>query len=158
MLGQDVTSRGPRGRRIGGVAAFRLAAVLAVSVPVLAALAAPTWGSPGWSGWPSRSRPRRSARCWCSASGGGGSPTSARSPGWLVGGLGSAVAVVRTLAGEPATGWGAVLLAQPAAWTVPLAFATMVVGSLLTPGRVPGHARRFMVRLHTPEALDLDRA
>ena len=29
-------------------------------------------GRPTWSGWPSRWPPRRSARCWCSASGGAG--------------------------------------------------------------------------------------
>ncbi len=46
-----------------------------------------------------------------------------------------------------------VLLGQPAAWTVPLALATMVVVSLLTRSRVPGHAGRFMVRLHTPETV-----
>jgi cation/acetate symporter len=33
----------------------------------------------------------------------------------------------------------------------------MVVASLITADRIPVHTRRFMVRLHTPEALDLDR-
>jgi hypothetical protein len=49
------------------------------------------------------------------------------------------------------------LMGQPAAWTVPLALATMVVGSLVTRSRVPTHADRFLVRLHTPETLELDR-
>ena len=48
-------------------------------------------------------------------------------------------------------------MGQPAAWTVPLALATMVVVSLLTRARVPAHADRFLVRLHTPETLELDR-
>jgi cation/acetate symporter len=40
---------------------------------------------------------------------------------------------------------------------VPSALVTMVVVSLLTRSRVPGHTARFMVRLHTPETLTLDR-
>ena len=40
---------------------------------------------------------------------------------------------------------------------VPLAFLTMVVVSLLTPGRMPVHVTTTMVRLHTPEAVRLDR-
>ena len=67
--------------------AFRVAAVVAVVVPLVLARARrgrrrrhARSGSP--SPWP----PPRSARCWCSASGGAGSPTSARSPGcWSAG-------------------------------------------------------------------------
>ena len=44
-----------------------------------------------------------------------------------------------------------------AAWSVPLAFAAMVGVSLMTREAVPGHASRFMVRLHTPEVVQLDR-
>ena len=55
------------------------------------------------------------------------------------------------------SGWFSTLMAQPAAWTVPLAFTAMVVGSLLTPDRTPAHATRFMVRLHTPESVGVDR-
>ena len=40
---------------------------------------------------------------------------------------------------------------------VPLALATMIGVSLATRDRVPGHTARFMVRLHTPEAVALDR-
>jgi Na+(H+)/acetate symporter ActP len=42
-------------------------------------------------------------------------------------------------------------LAQPAAWTVPAAFAVMVVVSRATPQRVPKTMSRVMTRLHTPE-------
>jgi len=42
-------------------------------------------------------------------------------------------------------------LAQPAAWTVPAAFAVMVVVSRATVRRVPKTVGRFMTRLHTPE-------
>ena len=40
---------------------------------------------------------------------------------------------------------------------MPVAFLTMVVVSLLTPGRLPVHVATTMVRLHTPEAVRLDR-
>ncbi|KNH17499.1 transporter [Arthrobacter sp. ZBG10] len=44
-----------------------------------------------------------------------------------------------------------VWLAQPAAWTVPAAFAVMVLVSRATARRVPGTMPRVMTRLHTPE-------
>ncbi|WP_160051104.1 cation acetate symporter [Nocardiopsis sp. FR26] len=45
-------------------------------------------------------------------------------------------------------GWIAVLLAQPAAWTIPLAFATMIVVSWFT--RAPDWAEHAVLRLHSP--------
>jgi cation/acetate symporter len=42
-------------------------------------------------------------------------------------------------------------LAQPAAWTVPAAFAVMVLASRATKQRVPRTLARVMTRLHTPE-------
>ena len=60
-------------------------------------------------------------------------------------------------AGRVPAGWAGALLAQPAAWTVPVAFVVMVVVSRLTRGRIPPHVARTMVRLHTPEILNLDR-
>ena len=42
-------------------------------------------------------------------------------------------------------------LAQPAAWTVPAAFAVMVLVSRATRSRVPRTITRLMTRLHTPE-------
>ena len=47
------------------------------------------------------------------------------------------------------------VVGQPAAWTVPLAFAVMVAGSLLTGRRVPGDIGATMLRLHAPESLRL---
>jgi len=40
--------------------------------------------------------------------------------------------VLVTVFGPPLSGWQIELLAQPAVWTVPLAFTVMVAGSLLT--------------------------
>lgn len=45
----------------------------------------------------------------------------------------------------------AVACAQPAAWTVPLAFAVMIAVSRASRRSVPRSADRFLVRLHSPE-------
>ena len=77
--------------------------------------------------------------------------------GLLTGGLGAGAGVAWTLYdGAPET-WRDVLLGQPAAWSVPLAFAAMAGVSRVTREAVPGHASRFMVRLHAPEVVQLDR-
>ncbi len=78
--------------------------------------------------------------------------------GLLAGGGLATGAVLATLAGAVTSGWPAALLAQPAAWTVPVGFAVMVGGSLLTRDRVPRDVGRTMLALHAPEALGLLRA
>ena len=45
------------------------------------------------------------------------------------------------------------MVTEPAAWSVPLAFAVMVGVSLATQHRIPADIRQLMFRLHTPEAL-----
>jgi Na+(H+)/acetate symporter ActP len=72
--------------------------------------------------------------------------------GLVAGGGLAAVAVVVTSVRGPGHGWGAALLEQPAAWTVPVAFAVMVAGSLLTRRRLsPAAVDRVMLRMHLPE-------
>jgi Na+(H+)/acetate symporter ActP len=75
--------------------------------------------------------------------------------GILAGGGAAMGAVLLTVLGPPLSGWPAVLVNQPAAWTVPLAFTVMVVGSLLTSRRVPPDVGATMLRLHAPESLRL---
>jgi Na+(H+)/acetate symporter ActP len=75
--------------------------------------------------------------------------------GMTVGGLLSTTAVVVALAGRSPSGPLGAVLSQPALITVPLAFATMVAVSLLTPS--PAHVAHTMVRLHTPESVAVDR-
>ncbi|PRY27288.1 cation acetate symporter [Pseudosporangium ferrugineum] len=75
--------------------------------------------------------------------------------GIVIGGGAAMGAVLLTVMGPPLTGWPAQLVAQPAAWTVPLAFAVMVVGSLVTKRRVPADIGATMLRLHAPESLRL---
>jgi Na+(H+)/acetate symporter ActP len=73
--------------------------------------------------------------------------------GVLVGGGAAMAAVLITVLGPPLTGWPAQFVEQPAAWTVPLAFAVMIAGSLLTSSRVPRDVGATMLRLHAPESL-----
>ncbi|MGH3876126.1 MAG: cation acetate symporter [Actinophytocola sp.] len=69
--------------------------------------------------------------------------------GVLVGLFASSGAIAGTLWGLPVDGWLAILVAQPAPWSVPLAFATMIVVSLR--GRPPSWSRTAMLRLHLNE-------
>jgi cation/acetate symporter len=75
--------------------------------------------------------------------------------GLVVGGVASAAAVGLTLSGVVERGWPQALLAQPAAWTVPTAFAVMIGVSLVTRRSVPPDVGRTMLALHAPEALGL---
>jgi cation/acetate symporter len=84
--------------------------------------------------------------------------TAAGAAAGVVVGGGAAVAGVlcTVLRGVPvSSGWTAVLLAQPAAWTVPLAFLVMTCVSLATRQRVPAGVGATMLRLHAPDALRL---
>lgn len=69
--------------------------------------------------------------------------------GVLVGLLTSSGAIAGAIYGLPVTGWLAILVAQPAPWSVPLAFGTMIVVSLR--GRPPSWAKNAMLRLHLNE-------
>lgn len=75
----------------------------------------------------------------------------------MVGGGTCTAAVVAAVAGYQAPGLAGPLLAQPAAWTMPLSLVTTIVVSLATAGRRPPSVMRILVRLHTPEHLDVDR-
>jgi cation/acetate symporter len=75
--------------------------------------------------------------------------------GMALGGAASSLAVVVALAGVGKTGWPAVLLGEPAIWTVPLAFLTMMAVSAFTPEALPGDVTRKMLALHLPEGVRL---
>lgn len=157
VLSQDVVGRG----RLDGVLAFRLGAVVAVAVPCLTAIAGPDVGVARTVGLAfavaaSTFCPLLLLGIWWRRLTDVGALA-----GLAVGGLGSFVSAVLTLGTDlgrgVADGWLRLLLEQPAAWSVPLALATMVLVSLATPRRVPAHATRLLVRLHAPEAVALDR-
>ena len=73
--------------------------------------------------------------------------------GIVIGGGSCLAAIVSTMLGLAAGGWGAVLASQPAIWTVPLAFCVMIVVSLLTQRTLPVNVSQVMLRMHLPEAL-----
>ena len=157
VLSQDVTGRRWGRYRLGGVAAFRVAAAIAVVVPLLMSLPAQDVAVARTVGLAfavtaSTFAPLLMLGIWWR----GLTPHGAVA-GLLVGGLGSGIAVTWTLAASHSPGWTTALLGQPAAWSVPASFVTMVVVSRLTAASVPAHAGRFMVRLHTPEAVELQR-
>jgi Na+(H+)/acetate symporter ActP len=156
VLSQDVTGRWGD-RRLRGVTAFRLGAVLAVVVPCAAALAAPDVSLARTVGLAfavaaSTFCPLLLLGIWWR-----GLTDVGAIAGLVVGGLGSGIAVGYTFLPPADDAWVDALLAQPAAWSVTLAVTTMLVVSRLTRQRVPAHAGRFMVRLHTPEQVELDR-
>jgi len=152
VLAQDVL-----GGRYSGITAFRVGATVAVGVPLAAAVLAPDLSVARAVGLAfavaaSTFCPLLVLGIWWR-----GLTAAGAVAGLLAGGLGSSAGVVWTLYDGDPESWGDVLLGQPAAWSVPLAFGAMVCVSLLTRATVPGHARRFMVRLHTPEVVPLDR-
>ncbi len=77
--------------------------------------------------------------------------------GMVGGGVLSGSAVLAVMVGVAPSGWWGALLAQPALVTVPVAFLAMWVVSIADRARVPPHVGRAMVRLHLPEAVEVDR-
>ncbi|WP_312006708.1 sodium:solute symporter family transporter [Nocardioides alcanivorans] len=153
VLSQDAIGRG----RLGGVTAFRLSAVVAIVVPCAVAIGVTDLGIARAVGLAfgvaaSTFCPLLVLGIWWRGLTDVGAVT-----GLVAGFLGSSVGVIYAFAPFEGDGWGHALLAQPAAWSVPLAFATMVLVSRATRHRIPRDVNRFMVRLHTPEAVVLDR-
>ena len=152
VLSQDVF-----GRRLTGITAFRLGAVVAVVVPAVVALTGTEIGVATTVGLAfavaaSTFCPLLLLGIWWR-----GLTSAGALAGLLTGGVGSGLAAILTLYTSQSDGWLDVLLTRPAAWSVPLALAVMVLVSLATRRTVPAHTPRLMVRLHTPEAVALDR-
>jgi cation/acetate symporter len=153
VLSTDVIGRWSRGH--GSVRDFRRSAMVAGVVPLLLALQAGTLGLSTVVGLAfavaaSTFCPLLVLGIWWPRLTGIGAGA-----GLLVGGGLSLSAVLVTVLGPSLAGWPGALLAQPAAWTVPTAFAVMVSVSLATQQRVPADVGRTMVQLHAPERLRL---
>lgn len=152
VVSQDVTSR-----RLDGVTAFRVAAAIAVLVPFGLAFAArdlavATVVGLAFAMAAATFAPLLVLGIWWR-----GLTAAGAASGMLVGGGLTGFAVVDNLVADRTHGWYATLLDQPAAWAVPISVATMVVVSLLTKPPPSAHVNRFLVRLHTPEDVALDR-
>jgi Na+(H+)/acetate symporter ActP len=152
VLSQDLL----RGRLRTSVRGFRVGAVLAVVVPALLSLLtlrtslADTVGL-AFAMAASTFCPLLVLGIWWR-----GLTTAGAVAGLVTGGGLATSAAFATIAGGSSTGWSGALLAQPAAWTMPTAFAVMVAVSLLTRRSVPPSAGRVLARLHAPEALGLE--
>ncbi len=152
VLSQDVM-----GRAFRGIRSFQAAAVVAVAVPLLLALGAEGVGVARAVGLAfavaaSTFCPLLVLGIWWRRLTDAGAIA-----GMLVGGLLSGGAVVVTLLDATPAGLAGAVVSQPAALSVPAAFATMALVSLATRSRLPANVARTMVRLHTPEAVELDR-
>ena len=147
VLSQDVVSR----KVADPIVAFRVAAVAAVLVPLLLSLVAgrlPLAQSVALAFTVAASTfcPLLLLGIWWRRL------TDAGAAAGLAVGGALALGAIATSALLPGLGgWPSALLAQPAAWTMPAAFATMVVVSLRTQHRLLPDVHRIMVRLHTPE-------
>jgi Na+(H+)/acetate symporter ActP len=149
VLSQDVLP--------GGVRSFRIAAVLAVAVPLALAAAAAGLAVASVVGLAfavaaSSFCPLLVLGIWWRRLTAHGAAA-----GLLVGGGLATTAVIVTVVTGQREGWAGALLAQPAAWTVPTAFLVMIIVSLATPRAIAPSVRRTMVRLHTPESVNVDR-
>lgn len=74
--------------------------------------------------------------------------------GMLAGGGVALISVLSAAVGVLPSGWWE-LAAQPAVFTVPLAFLTMVAVSRRTRDRIPTDVSRILLRLHAPDRLGL---
>ncbi len=79
--------------------------------------------------------------------------------GLVVGGVLSGTAVTVAVAGgiddDVLGGWPAVMIGYPAAVTVPVAFATMILVSRLTRASAPADVAQIFARMHVPERLGM---
>jgi Na+(H+)/acetate symporter ActP len=73
--------------------------------------------------------------------------------GMVVGGGLASGAIIASQTSLGDGGWASALLTTPAAWSVPLSFATMVAVSKMSAGRVPADVDAKMLALHLPESL-----
>jgi cation/acetate symporter len=132
---------------------FRISAVAAVSVPFWLSLAAQDLGLADTVGLAfaiasSTFCPLLVLGVWWRRL-----STAGAAAGLVVGGILASTAVLLTVFDKVQGGWAGALLAQPAAWTLPVTFLVMVGVSLATPRRIPSGTARTMVRLHAPEVL-----
>ena len=155
VVGQDLV--GTRfGKRFTGITALRLAAVACIFVPLTLSLTAERIAVANsvtfaFALAASTFCPLLVLGIWWR-----GLTAKGAIAGMIGGGLCAGIAPILTIAARP-QGWVGLLLEQPAAWSVPVGFALMIGVSMATRSDIPANVARTMVRLHTPERLDVDR-
>jgi len=142
VVSQDVFS--------GSVRSFRLSAVLCAAVPLAVALLTTPAGLGSSVGMvfvfaASMLSPVVLLGVWWA-----GLTARGAVVGMATGGVACALSLV-VYAAIDGVGVAAPLLAQPAAWTIPLAAAVTVGVSLLDARGTPSRADRYLARLHKPE-------
>ena len=141
----------------GSVGGFRLSAVLAAVVPLAIALLTESSALAGSIGTvfaftASTLCPLLVLGIWWRRLTAPGAGAGMLTGAVLCGGAMIAAAVLSRL-GMTVPAW----IEQPAAWTVPAAFAVTVIVSRLTSGSAPAGGAKFLARLHTPEPLERNR-
>ena len=141
----------------GSVGGFRLSAVLAAVVPLAIALLTESSALAGSIGTvfaftASTLCPLLVLGIWWRRLTAPGAGAGMLTGAVLCGGAMIAAAVLSRL-GMAVPAW----IEQPAAWTVPAAFAVTVIVSKLTSGSAPAGGAKFLARLHTPEPLERNR-
>lgn len=156
VVGQGLSDHGPWRGRLSSIAALRWAATLCVTVPLLLALVAepiPVANSVAFAFTLAASTfcPLLLLGIWWR-----GLTAAGAVAGLVGGGVSAATAPFVTLALDVG-GWWGLLMGQPALWSVPVGFGLMIGVSLATRRRIPPTVARTMVRLHTPERVQVDR-
>ena len=155
VVGQDL-QQSRYGNRLTGITALRIAAIGCIIVPVILALLAEQIAVANsvtfaFALAASTFCPLLILGIWWR-----GLTAAGAIAGMIGGGLCAGTATVLTISLQ-LEGWLGLILGQPAAWSVPVGFALMIGVSLATRKAVPANVSRTMVRLHTPERLDVDR-
>jgi Na+(H+)/acetate symporter ActP len=159
VLSQDLfgrrraPDRTPEEARARRIRTFRFAAVAAIGVPYLLSLPSEHLGLAAIVGLAfavaaATFCPLLLLGIWWPRLTGAGAVS-----GLVAGGLLATAAVLVTIIAGTKGGWFGALLAQPAAWAVPVAFGVMIAVSLATRRSVPADVGRVMVQLHAPEAV-----
>ncbi|MDO5503346.1 MAG: cation acetate symporter [Actinomycetia bacterium] len=139
----------------GGVQHFRIAAVVAVTLPFVAAILTTPLGlartvNLAFAIAASTFAPLLLLGVWWRRL-----SVIGAMAGLVVGGSMATAAAAVTVVVRPEAGLVATLIGQPAAWCIPTAFLTAIVVSLFTQRSVPKGTARTMARLHTPEGVEL---
>ena len=156
VVGQGLSNHAPWRGRLSSIAALRIAAAACVAVPLLLAFVAepiPVANSVVFAFALAASTfcPLLVLGIWWR-----GLTSAGAIAGLIGGGICAGAAPFVTLALD-VEGWWGTLMSQPAVWSVPVGFGLMVGVSLATRARVPATVGRTMVRLHTPERVQVDR-